>query len=226
MQRWITTFISLVVLSQLRAFQAVVGLGTVCLALGLQSPRFRRIKLWVYVTLFVATILLLTIFFHGLNSDLFDKYSKFEEMYDSYRLGLSSGLAQKVFATPMPAGLILRLGYAMIIPLPMVYTEVERTFQGLGTLFQFFFLPFFFLGIWRSLRVPARFPLLFSFGIMFLGMVLFTFTERHLMMFFPLGSLLAVLGYKAHAKARFRIWRSMFLLGAMLAVSYIFFKAG
>ena len=143
-----------------------------------------------------------------------------ETTVDHYSLGLSNrstGLSSVLFSLPFPLSIIGRFSYASITPLPFVYDTIEWTILGIGTIFQFLFFPFIFLGLFDLRKNSYLWPLLFGFIIVFMGYAYGTFTFRHIIQVVPFAAILATVGYKNHRGSRWSIW---------FALSGIIFSSG
>lgn len=225
LKRWMVTILLALVLSEIRYYHSLVILIVAFVGdvfIRERKPSDRLQTLYVFAAIVLATIVLFALRNDILN--IVERLSDSQEGYTDYRIGLSQGLGAYVFSTPPPLGYILRIGYALISPLPTLSFEVERLLLSLGTLFQFFFLPFLALGFLRATKQRPLWPTFIGFTLLFLGMALFTFAERHIVPFMPLAVILAALGYERYRHLRIPIWLALYWLGLGAFVLYILLR--
>lgn len=217
------TLIAMVVLFEFRKGQAFVVplIGVIGL---LSQKQYTGIKR-------VAVILALII--AGVSCFFFAAYIGQEsagfllqaDRYSVHRVEVTGGgLSTVVFTTPPPMGYLLRVAYALISPLPVLSSRVYQIWLSLGTIVQFFFIPFLFIGIALSIRDRFRWVLIGAFGMLLVGMAMFTFQIRHIVQFLPFGVILASIGYERYRSSRAIIFGSMGLLGVEMATIYVLIK--
>lgn len=119
-----------------------------------------------------------------------DLLSVSNESYSNYRMASNEGLSKIVFSLSLfPFGIIVRFLYGLISPFPggllnldyfnePLYSFIQAVVL-LGTIFQFFLFPFLFSGL-KKMNYSAL-----KFLVMFMSVVVTTFTFRHFIMVYP-----------------------------------------
>jgi hypothetical protein len=225
---WAQTLVIALVVSQLRMAQAVAIL-TIALIGDLLSSRTRirtfsapgLYRLAVIVLVLVAVLFVLP----NTVGSFAQRLVRGQSGYTEYRLGLSDGLAARVFGAPVPLTYVLRIPYALITPLPVLSKQLERLWLSLGTVAWYLLLPFFVLGFAHSARCRARFQLLGAFLLLFGGTALISFSERHVSQFLPYGILLAGVGWERYRRHRIPLFLGILWLGCGLSIGYMVLKA-
>lgn len=224
---WMQTLVIVGITSQMRMplvfpMLAIAAIGDVLSS----KPRLRRsVKLNLYRLAMVVVLIIGAVFVFRTNVDWFMRWlSRSSEYYTSKRIDISDGLSNYVFDAPVPLTYVLRVGYALILPLPLFSREIERLWLSVGTGIQFFFLPFLAAGLFLSMRDRTKWHLLSAFVILFAG-TLITFTSRHFSQFFPYGPLIAGVGFERYHKYRDTVWMTTLGLGVGLAVAYVVLKS-
>jgi len=143
---------------------------------------------------------------------LINRMEIYYESYKNYRIGLSSGLARFVFASPEPLSSLMRVIYASVSPFPILTVQIERLWLSLGTLVQFFFLPFVGVGLWKLFREKRALGIWVGFLSLFIGEALLSFAERHASMYYPFGILLAGYGYEYYRKQKHALLNFPFII--------------
>jgi hypothetical protein len=146
-----------------------------------------------------------------------------EATIDHYSEGLtlrSEGLSTSLFSLPFPLSIVGRFVYASITPLPFVYTTIEWTLIGLGTIAQFFFFPYIFIGLYDLRKQIQYWPLLIGFLIVFMGYAYGTFTFRHITQVVPFAMILGMYGFKQHRKSRTAI--RLILMSVLVGLGTIY----
>ncbi|MEM4724181.1 MAG: hypothetical protein QXP01_04145 [Candidatus Hadarchaeum sp.] len=224
MLRWAVTLLLVLLLSELRFYQSIVLLIVAFAGDVIAPNRLSSNKKMLYaLSIVIAAITLLWI----LREDIAVYAQRLEdthEEYTEYWADLSEGLSAYVFTAPLPLGYILRIGYALITPLPVASLEVERLWLSFGTIVQYFFLPFFGLGLLQSFKRPLMLPLLTAFLLLFSGMAFFTFISRHIVQALPYGVILAIMGYQQYRQYRTLVWALFGFVGVGLIVAYVLLK--
>ncbi len=133
------------------------------------------------------------------------------------------GLSLILFNLPVPLNYFGSLFYSFITPLPIIYpNNIDWNFLTPGTIYQFVFLPFIFIGLKNTWRSGLMLPLLAMFLICFGGYVFGSFTFRHITYIVPFAAIYGVIGYEKYKKQRWVIWPSMFgILFFLIFVYYI-----
>lgn len=217
------TLITIVVLFEFRKGQVFVAalIGIIGL---LSQKQYTGIK-------GVAVILALAI--AGVSCFFFASYIDQEiagfllqaDRYSVYRVDVTGGgLSAVVFNTPPPMGYVLRVAYALISPLPALSSRLYEVWLSVGTIIQFFFIPFLFIGIVLSIRDRFRWVLIGAFVMLFVGMAMFTFAGRHIVQWLPFAIILASIGYERYQSYCTTIFGSMGLLGMAMAITYVLIK--
>ena len=195
----LTTLIVIFFLVELRRGQAFVLLLTFTIGLFEKYTtnfNYRNILFFIlfgvvliYLYLVSKDRLLIELDFFFLSSDTYSAY-RMEER--------GGGLSNLVFLAPPPFSYILRFGYALITPLPVLSKKLYVIWLSLGTIFQIFFIPFFLTGLKTAYQYRRWWIISSSFLLLFFGMALLTFTTRHITQFFPLAVLISGLGFEAY----------------------------
>lgn len=136
----------------------------------------------------------------------------------------SDGFSQIVFGLSFPLNIIGRLVYATIAPMPVWYANFEWTLLGIGSLLQFMYFPFIFLGILVVQKKRNTWPLLAGFLIVLGGYVYGSFTFRHISQIVPFATVLAVFGYDKYKAWRRPIWAACSILLVMGFITYVMLK--
>lgn len=150
------------------------------------------------------------------------------DFYTEYKqTQAAGGLSYYVFDTPiLPLGIIFRSLYAFVSPFPSVNGAMIgiRTFgvetvmltvsAGVGA--TFFMLPYIFKRILRFDWISL------SFIMIFLSIVVTTFTFRHMIFYYPFMMILGVDGILASSKSERKVYLfDCLVVGLMLAGVYI-----
>jgi len=130
----------------------------------------------------------------------FELLKYFNLYYSPYLVGLGreGGLASKIFALQLfPLGLILRILYGLVSPVPSALLNIVGipfdvdsfgiAFQSIGTILQIMSIPFFVFSDWTEHKTEAL-----VFWVLFLGIVVTTFTFRHFIFIYPFMVLLII----------------------------------
>lgn len=134
-------------------------------------------------------------------------------VYSKYRTELSKGLETYVFIAPFPLNLLYRFVYLSIFPIPSLSKEIERLWLSIGTIIQIFFLPYVVIGLWKSLKKKQNLEIALGFVIIFISVGIFSFTFRHISMFYPFGALVAGYGYNYFQNTNKKyLWFGMYFL--------------
>ncbi|TRU02502.1 MAG: hypothetical protein EWV61_10665 [Microcystis aeruginosa Ma_AC_P_19900807_S300] len=135
------------------------------------------------------------------------------------------GLSLILFNLPVPLNYFGSLFYSFITPLPIIYPDnIDWNFLSFGTIYQFVFIPFIFVGLKNTWRSGLMLPLLVMFLICFGGYVFGSFTFRHITYIVPFAAIYGVIGYEKYKKQRWVIWPSMFGVLVFLILAYYAIK--
>lgn len=135
------------------------------------------------------------------------------------------GLSLILFNLPVPFNYFGSLFYSFITPLPIIYPDnIDWNFLSVGTIYQFVFIPFIFIGLKNTWRTGLMLPLLAMFLICFGGYVFGSFTFRHITYIVPFAAIYGVIGYNKYQSQRWVIWPSMFGVLVFLIFSYYLIK--
>lgn len=135
------------------------------------------------------------------------------------------GLSLFLFNLPVPFNYIGSFIYSFITPLPILYTiDFDWNFLSLGTIYQFFFIPFIFVGIKYSYRSAIMLPVFFLFLVSFGGYVFGSFTFRHIIYFVPFAAIYGLIGFEKIKNRRHFIWSIACGLLVLLLFSYYLIK--
>jgi len=134
-------------------------------------------------------------------------------IYSKYRIGISKGLETYVFIAPFPLNLLYRFVYLSIYPIPGLSKNIDRLWLSIGTIIQIFFLPYVVIGLWKSLKKKQNLEIALGFVLIFISVAIFSFTFRHISMFYPFGALVAGYGYNYFQNTNKKyIWLGMYFL--------------
>jgi hypothetical protein len=231
--KWIQTLLFVAILTQLRIFQAV---GTFLIAVfqNMISPglRVRRNKAAYAIGMFALLLAMggiaLVVFrtLGGVSpANLISNLEYSGTFYSQYRSQMSeTGLSSYVFNARPPLSFVLRLAYASVTPLPVLSLEPDRLLLSIGSVIQFFFLPFVAIGCVQALRDRAKWGLLGLFVFIFSAMAFITFTFRHIIQFLPYGIVLAAIGFGHRGNHKAALWTGLGVLGATAVLAYAVLK--
>ncbi len=137
----------------------------------------------------------------------------------------AGGLSLILFNLPTPIKIIASIVYSFITPLPILYTkDIDWNFLSIGTIYQFVFIPFIFVGLKNTWRSRLMLPLLAMFLICYVGYVFGSFTFRHITYIVPFAAIYGVIGYDKYKKQRWVICQSMLGILVLLIFSYYLIK--
>jgi hypothetical protein len=214
--------VALIDLRRAHAFAALVvaGVGFLLTDVG-QRPLVRACLVSIALGGGLAAYVILASF---INSDVLVLLAQ-AEYYSDYRVEeVGGGLSTVVFTTPAPLGWLLRVGYALVSPLPEASMELDKIWASLGTIVQIFFIPFLFAGLGTAARQRSWLVVLSAMILLFIGMAIFTFTGRHIAQYMPFAILLTALGYQHYRHRRLILFAVMAGVGGVLAVVYVLLK--
>jgi hypothetical protein len=224
--RWLVTSVAFILLADLRRFQAYAVLGIAFIA---DFASFRKLsakRKLLYGLLALIALAVGLILFTGELLSTVERLSRLQTIYvTGLEVQSEGGLSNVIFATPPPLGYGLRIAYALVQPLPVLTGEIERLLLSIGTLIQFFFLPFLALGILTCFRDRTKWPLLVAFLILFGGMAFVTFTYRHVVLVLPYAAVITAIGFTENKKYALPVWLLMIGSGMLAAVLYLWVRA-
>lgn len=224
---WAQTVLVVLILTQFRWYQAIVTLGIAFLA---ESVPYLRLSVKSIAKTSIAIIIVLVMVLALLSSrgwsflELFERLSDSQTSYSNYREALSDGLASIVFNSPAPLTYVLRIGYALVLPLPILSSNIERLWLSFGTLVQFLFLPFTLVGVTIASRDRRNWHMIAGMMLLFLGAALITFTDRHILQYLPYAVMFSAVGVTRYKRYRSVIWLIAGWLGILLALLYVYLK--
>lgn len=224
--RWGITLLLVLVLSQVRYYQAVAILLIVIATDILSFARQRTDSLKEAYVIFILLLMGLFLFFQ--NQTIIETVGALEasqDGYAEYRADISEGLSTYVFSVSGSVGYALRIGYGLISPLPVLSTQIDRLWLSIGTLTHYLFLPFIGIGIIQVLPKRSRWPILMAFIVLFGGVVFFTFTSRHITQYLPYAVILSAIGFERYGKYRLPIWIIVGCVGLGLLLVYLVLRA-
>ena len=184
----------------------------------------KRVKVITYGLATIAGLLLL--FFSG----AFDLFSITEAKYSDLRADQTDGLSSVIFSQNLiPFGIILRFIYGFFIPFPAGIFDLNfleeplfsslRTIVYLGTVFQLFFIPYFFKSI-KSFSFET-----ICYIAVYLAIITTTFTFRHFLITYPfLAIVTSEEYYKTSASNRKQIKEMVYISLFALILIYLFLK--
>lgn len=170
---------------------SLVFVGGLCLLLFWHTFNIKKI----YIVLLILPLLTMSSFLKVIKLEYFIK------TYSDYVLNIAGdGLSSIVFSQPLlPVGIILRFIYGLMTPFPNFFIlfgdpdkwllDVIMLMVQLSVVIQIVYIPFILKRIlkfdWLSL----------AFLIFFIGVIITTFTFRHIIFYYPFLVALAVDGY-------------------------------
>lgn len=174
------------------------------------------------------TVLIMLAFL--LNSKFIEIFERFSTGYTEYILSYDYGLSDRIFRIPiLPYGFLLRIAYGLAVPFPgsllsldfgteMLYSLCQ-TFVCLGTIFQIFVIPYLIRGILHWNRNALMYL------VIFLGVVLSTYTFRHFIMPLPFLAMTVAEEYAITPKvSRRNYFIIVTLCLAVLSLIYLYIK--
>lgn len=199
---WYTLLILILILilSEFRYLQIIAAGGM--LIVGWYSKVGEKIPNQVIVMLGIGIVLVGFIYqdYITKNIEIFFIAQQALERYGEMLAERDQGLSQKLFTLSFPFNIIGRFSYAAVTPLPIPSTEIERNFLSLGTIVQYFYYPFIFMGLFYMRKFRKVWPLVVGFLILFFGYVFGTFTFRHIVQIAPFAVILAYLGQRRYSR--------------------------
>ena len=145
--------------------------------------------------------------------------------YNKYVISKSEGFAKFGFDAIFPLNYLFRFIYLSIYPIPILSSEIERLWLSTGTIIQIFFLPYVIIGLRRLIKKKLALNIAFGFLVIFISVSIFSFTFRHISMFYPFGVLVAGYGYNYFQSVnRKYIWLGMYSLFLSGVIIYILAK--
>ena len=145
------------------------------------------------------------------------------ERYNGYRANSTSGLSRYVFRAQGPVKYPMRIGYALVSPLPNL-GSLDQFWMSCGTIPQVLFMPFFFLGCVYAFKDPKFYPMLLAFSALFTGVAFFTFQYRQMVQYLPFGVILTYIGYREGYSRRKELSSYSKVIGLILVLAYLMLK--
>lgn len=177
----------------------------------------------ILVIFFILLSTIILFFYSGLILDKIYIFVDDIQIYREYRTR-QEGLSNYILnLSLLPLGIILRFFYLLITPFPS-FNNIESSLLSIGTIVQFYFLPFLFLGIIQSAKDNSKRLLLFFFLGLFLSIVIFTFTPRQITQYVPYGIILISIAYQNYKINKYYLFLLMTFLIILLSTFYIFLK--
>jgi len=214
----------MLVIWEIRAAQVFVIIIIISIALLTNYQLFKPVQL---VSTLLPIIILGAYFAYQFKADVLmdvEHYFGSIDRYAMHRLGNVSyiGMSNIVFEEPLfPIGWLYRTAYALVSPLPVAYETLYSAWTSLGTIIHILFIPFLLLGLKGTASALGWRTLASTFVLLFIGMAMFTFTDRHMTQFLPFAILLAARGVENYENHPLRVWLFMGLAGASLAIIYV-----
>ncbi len=215
----ITTF-SVIVLSELRT-QTAFAVACAALSSYVVYSRNR----WTFFAKFsLATILVSLVFYqyHEFISDIisFEILERYSNAYIDIRGGHGS-LTSRVFETPFPAGIPIRLAYGLFAPLPGFSLTLLHLLFLLGCFVSLYFILFLFIGAFQSLKSMKYLPLLIFASIGFLPFALITGAPRNIPSYWPFFVILVGIGYCKYPKYKTMNKKAFILIVCLFPIALI-----
>ncbi len=189
-----------------------------------------RLKLFVTIAA-AAVISVLAVLF--IIQSRFINFSYYLDFYTKYKQTQAiGGLSYFIFDAPLlPMGIILRSFYAFISPFPSFSgaligirsfgVETVMLVVSLGVGFTYLMLPYIFKRLIRFDWVAN------SFIVIFLSIILTTFTFRHMIFYYPFMMILGVDGWYESSPNEKKIYLTdSLLVGAVLLMLYFVLRSG
>lgn len=224
-EAWLWTALVAIIVWEFRPTQAALLLVFATGAYFFFVRRENRNRIITGVTLFILFWAFLAAFawIGGVEWAL-QRLAFYSQYYTEYRLDMSSGLSNVIFAAPLPISIPLRFLYGLVSPLPFVGGRFEELFQGIGTVFHYFFLPFWGLGIICLIRRPYGRLWIWAF-ILFYSTAMITFTSRHVVVYMPYAALITAQGFALYGRHALKIFLTIIWSGVALGITYLMLKS-
>ncbi len=149
------------------------------------KPKTVNLKLGLSITLF---LILAFISLQDLVINLTSKLTSYGEL-NAERLG---NVGSKIFSLPLYIGVVPRFIYLIFTPVPN-FSGFHQLYQSIGTILQIVFFPYLFVGIVKRGKIDFKLKIIFL--LFFIGVAFSTATFRHVIMYLPLGIVIACLTY-------------------------------
>ncbi len=154
------------------------------------------------------------------------RFDYFYEKYSEYQTVISSGLSNFIFEQPLfPLGFFLRFGYAFITPFPN-FPGLFRVSGQEQLDWMFFFI--YLVVVVQILCVPLIFKRLLvidwlslSFIFCLFGVILTTFTFRHVIFYYPFMVALAIDGY-TRTQPQMRWLSILFMMTSIVLMFFLY----
>jgi len=237
LQRLFLLFITpllIFILWEFRNFGAIVALFLILVSYfnsEVNFLKYNKIKkiLKLFFIVIVTGTLLYYLYSIGKANWFIDRSKYYYSFYTEYRLDKSPGLAKYVFSSSGFLGLFLRLIYLSVTPFPIFSMEIERCWLSIGTIFQFFLLPFLIIGLIRLFIEKKELQIPIGFIMLFTGVALFSFQSRHIILYYPFAVIAGGYGYDYYRSKGFEVknvWLLMYFMFIIGMMAYISIKMG
>lgn len=165
-----------------------------------------------------------------LRYNLLEYYTNYSQKYTTYLLSQNYGLSSRIFSISIfPFGWILRVVYGLTVPFPAGLFSLDFLNKPLfaisnalvyfGTFYQIFMLPYLFRAIVKKNMYA------WMYMIVYLSVVLTTFTFRHFIMPLPLFALAVAEEYSNTEKIKRKYYFVIITIGiAILTMLYLALK--
>lgn len=221
--RLVMTAIVVVAISELRMAQALVAV-LIAAASFVAAARIRvRWVIWSVVLASAAAWVAATQ--SASIGATIDDYVEQAAYYATYRVEVTGGgLSTVVFQTPPPLGYVLRVAYALASPIPIPGPNLDELARDSGTIVHLMFVPYLVLGLGMTFRLKAWRAVVAAFGLLFVGMAMFTFQIRHIVQYLPFAALIAAWAFDHHRRSYPSVFGSVLILLSVLAITYVGLK--
>jgi hypothetical protein len=184
-------FLSLIIL-QFRFLNVINVLSTIITSLIITSLSIKKLN---YQKIFLFFILLIFIYFlFSENYLLVNLFSTLEVYNQSLIEGVDraneNGFSLILFSLPSILKELALLIYSTITPLPILYTQyIEFNYLSIGTVIQFCYMPFLFVGFYLMLDNVKAAGMNLLFLITLMGYVYGSFSFRHIVYLVPFATI-------------------------------------
>ena len=152
-------------------------------------------------TIFFFIIVISSVFM--VQFGVLDRLVESSNHYTQYRIGLSSGFAEKIFSIPFPVSLPVRALYYVVTPVPVLSMDAPKILLSIGVFIQLLMFPILcmalFLGVRNRHTEIPMFITVVVFLCLWLGLSITTFSIRHMSMFYPFAILIVFYGLEKYS---------------------------
>ncbi len=189
----------------MRALGSLILEASFCFALLARATSFKWPR-FVLVAMTAALVVITAAGVSGVGQRFYEQLLDALIYYEEYlRIDQSSGIVRGLMSLPFPANQLARLGIAVVSPIPIFHIANIHDFlwncAATSSVIQVVLLPFVIRGIAINILRPAWWPLIVAFVVAFGAYAIGTMTFRHIVVYWPLLSVLAVSGARHQGRA-------------------------